>query len=94
MTRRGSIMGRGWPATDWRTVRYVPIELDEPAENVVQGYSAVLNLYLRWENGALRWHDPATGQHIATFDTEREGRLEAEARVRVLEEENRRLRNG
>ncbi len=81
--------------------RYVPIELDEPAENVLQGYSAVLNLYLRWENGALGWHDPATGQHIATFDSEREGRLmeragrlQAEARVRELEEENRRLRNG
>ena len=81
--------------------RYVAIELDEPAENVLQGFSAVLNLYLRWENGRLGWHDPATGQHIATFDTEREGRLmeregrlQAEARVRVLEEENRRLRNG
>ena len=81
--------------------RYVAIELDEPAENVLQGFSAVLNLYLRWENGRLGWHDPATGQHIATFDTEREGRLmeregrlQAEARVRVLEEENRRLRHG
>ena len=81
--------------------RYVAIELDEPAENIVQGYSAVLNLYLRWESGALGWYDPATGQHIATFDTEREGRLmeregrlQAEARVRELEEENYRLRNG
>ena len=81
--------------------RYVAIELDEPAENVLQGYSAVLNLYLRWESGALRWHDPATGQHIATFDTERagrlmerQGRLQAEARVRELEEEVYRLRNG
>ena len=81
--------------------RYVAIDLDEPAENVLQGYSAVLNLYLRWERGVLGWHDPATGLHIATFDTERagrlrerEGRLRAEARVRELEEEIRRLRNG
>ena len=81
--------------------QYVAIELDEPADNVLQGYSAVLNLYLRWESGALGWHDPATGMHIATFDTEREGRfmerearLRAEARVRELEEENHRLRNG
>ena len=72
--------------------QYVAIDLDEPAENVLQGYSAVLNLYLRWENGALGWYDPATGQHIATFDTEREGRLQAEARVRELEEEIRRHR--
>ena len=74
--------------------QYVAIDLDEPAENVLQGYSAVLNLYLRWESGALGWYDPATGLHIATFDTEREGRLRAEARVRELEEEIRRLRNG
>ncbi len=74
--------------------QYVAIDLDEPAENVLQGYSAVLNLYLRWESGALGWYDPATGLHIATFDTERAGRLRAEARVRELEEEIRRLRNG
>ena len=72
--------------------QYVAIDLDEPSENVLQGYSAVLNLYLRWENGQLGWHDPATGMHIATFDTEREARLQAEARVRELEEEIRRLR--
>ena len=72
--------------------QYVAIDLEEPAENVLQGYSAVLNLYLRWDNGALGWYDPATGQHIATFHTEREGRLQAEARVRELEEEIRRLR--
>ena len=41
--------------------RYVAIELDEPAENVLQGFSAVLNLYLRWENGRLGWHDPGHG---------------------------------
>ena len=42
----------------------------------------------------LRWHDPATGQHIVTFDDERnranaeqEARMTAEARVRELEEE-------
>ncbi|MDE2787240.1 MAG: Uma2 family endonuclease [Chloroflexota bacterium] len=81
--------------------QYVAIELNAPAENVLQGYSAVLNLYLRWESGVLGWYDPNTGMHIATFDTEREGRLQeraariqAEARVRELEEEIHRLRNG
>ena len=74
--------------------RYVAIDLDEPAENVLQGYSAALNLYLRWESGALGWLNPATGLHIATFGTERAGRLRAEARVREPEEEISRLRNG
>ena len=53
--------------------RYVAIELDEPAENVLQGFSTILNLYLRWESGALGWYDPSTGAHIATFDTESRG---------------------
>ena len=37
----------------------------------MQGYSAALNLFIRWEQGRLAWHDPATGQHIATFESER-----------------------
>ena len=50
---------------------YVPIPITEPEEGVLQGYSAVVNLNLRWERGELAWHDPGTGRHIATFDTER-----------------------
>ncbi len=50
--------------------RYEPIAITELADGSLQGYSAVLNLYLRWENGELGWYDPATGQHIATFDSE------------------------
>ena len=56
----------------------------------------MLDLYLRWEQGRLTWHDPATGRHIATFederaraDQEREGRLEeTEARVAAEAERN------
>ncbi len=87
---------------------YQAIAVDELAEDVSQGYSATLNLYLRWQRGRLLWIDPATGRHIATFDTERQARLTAEAqrdgertradraqaRIRELEEENRRLRGG
>jgi Uma2 family endonuclease len=72
---------------------YVPLPIDELAEGVLQGYSRVLNLYLRWERGELGWHDPATGRHIVTFDDRRaradaaEAELAAErARVRELEE--------
>ena len=51
--------------------RYEPIAIEELADGVLQGYSAELNLYLRWERGQLRLHDPATGRHIATFESER-----------------------
>ena len=50
---------------------YEPIAIEELADGVLQGYSPSLNLYLRWEQGQLRLHDPATGQHIATFESER-----------------------
>ena len=78
---------------------YEPILIEELAEGMLQGRSASLDLYLRWEHGRLAWHDPATGRHIATLETEREARLReqiradsAEARVRELEAELRRLR--
>ena len=81
--------------------RYEPIDIEEVEDGVLQGRSAMLNLNLRWKNGRLGCHDPATGQHIATFDDEREARIGAEARatyaearVRELEEENQRLRGG
>ena len=77
------------------------ISWDAKEEGVLQGYSAVLNLLIRWEHGQLRWHDPETGQEIPTFEGEKaradaaeeaqaqaeEGRLAAEARVQELEAE-------
>ena len=78
---------------------YVPIDINAVAEEVLQGYSTALNLLLRWTNGALGWHDPDTGLHIATFeservraDQERAARMQAEAQVRALQEQLRRLR--
>ena len=76
------------------------------ADGVLQGYSAVLNLNLRWDRGELRWYDPATGRHITTFvderdradraetelRAERETRAATETRLRELEAEVRRLR--
>ena len=73
--------------------KYDPIPIDELAADVSQGYSQVLNLYLRWEQGQLAWYDPTTGRHITTFEDERAGRLLAEARVRELEDELRHLRD-
>ena len=74
--------------------QYEPIPIETVEEGVLQGYSTALNLFIRWEHGELGWHDPETGQHIATFeqeraraDIEREARMAAEARVRALEAE-------
>ena len=58
---------------------YQPIPIQQISDEILQGYSPVLNLLLRWENGQLRWHDPATGQHIATF-------ADAQARADLAED--------
>lgn len=85
---------------------YEPIPIERIGGRTFQGYSAVLNLHLRWEEGRLLWFDPATGRHITRLRDERELRLSAEARadraearannaesrVRELEEELRRQR--
>ena len=65
---------------------YHPIEIIEIEPQHFHGHSAVLGLALCWDHGKLRWHDPATGQHLMTFDEEQEARIAAEARVRELEE--------
>ena len=65
--------------------RPIPIERGETADGVVyQGYSRVLNLILRWESATLRWIDPLTGRHIATYDDLRE-ELDREREARVQE---------
>lgn len=65
---------------------YVPVDIEELADSSLQGYSAVLNLNLRWADGELAFYDPATGEPIATLESERRRRFAAEARVRELEE--------
>ena len=75
--------------------------IEELPGGVLQGYSAALNLNLRWDNGQLVWHDPATGRRIVTLedalvraDTAETRADQAEARNRELEAELNRLRNG
>ena len=84
---------------------YVPIDLEELPDGSLQGYSEALNLNIRWENGQLRWYDPATGRHISTFedernradreqsraDEEREARIQAEAALNAALERIRQL---
>lgn len=65
---------------------YRPFPIETLADDVLQGYSPALNLYIRWDHADLRWIDPATGKHIPTFE-------QMQARVRELEAELAR-RNG
>ena len=65
--------------------RYEPIDIEEVGEGILQGHSAVLDLLVRWEQGQLRWHDPATGQEIPTFEQERNARVHAESRAETAE---------
>ena len=67
---------------------YVAIDIEDLLDGSLQGYSAVLGVYLRWEQGELVFYDPATGRPIATLederaraDAERQARAEAEARA-------------
>ena len=69
---------------------YVAIEIAELPDGSLQGYSAVLNLHLRWEGGELAFYDPATSRRIATLEDERARADAAEARVRELEGQLRR----
>ena len=83
---------------------YVPLPIEELTDGILQGYSPVLGLNLRWESGQLLWHNPSTADYLPTFETERAARLQertarlqaeaartrAEERVRQLEEKLRR----
>ena len=66
--------------------RYRPLPIEQLPDGVVQGYSPVLDLHLRWEDGRLVWHDPATGRPIASLAEER-ARADAEQGARILAEE-------
>ena len=85
---------------------YQPVDIVRADGTHLWGYCAVLGLGLCWEEGQLRWWDPATRRYLETHDevaegrraaatmaeSEREARLRAEGRVRELEEELRRFR--
>ena len=64
---------------------YEPITIEQLPNGILQGYSETLNLHIRWEAGQLGWYDPATGNHILTYDDQRNRADTAEARVRELE---------
>ena len=57
---------------------YQPIAVSQTGAGMYLGYSEVLNLELRWENGQLRWFDPVTVGFLLTHEEEAEGRIAAE----------------
>ena len=70
---------------------YRPLPTEPLPDGAVQGYSPVLDLHLRWEEGRLVWHDPATGRPIASLAEER-ARADREY-VRALVEHEARIRS-
>ena len=80
---------------------YVPVEIVAESDEKHWGYSEVLGLELWWEEGKLRFRDPASGQYLLTPEEGRAAREAAEVRagtaetrVAELEAELRRLRGG
>ena len=67
---------------------YQPIPIETLADGALQGYSPVLNLHLRWEQGQLFWYNPVTGRPIDTFQT-LESQVEQERREHMRERQAR-----
>ena len=64
--------------------RYEPIAVTEVGHARYWGYSAVLNLYVCWEYGHLRWYDPVTG-YLPTHAQVAGARMAAEAALAAAE---------
>ena len=61
--------------------RYEPVAIEQAAEDVWRGYSAILNVNLSWRAGEFRWQHPATGEYLRTRDEIRRDEIEAQARA-------------
>ena len=68
--------------------QYRPVDIEEVGDGALQGYSPMLDLYLRWELGELALIDPATGRRITTFEDER-ARADREREAYIEEREAR-----
>ena len=71
---------------------YHRFELHREPDGILWGHSPALNLDLCWDNGRLRYYDPAAEAYLLNQEEEQAARQAAEARVVELEEELRRLR--
>ncbi len=68
--------------------QYHRIPITQRTPDRSQGHSGVLGLDLCWEQGRLRWYDPAAQRYLPTYDDEAEGRL-AERTARLAAESER-----
>ena len=66
---------------------YDPIQIHRLADGSLWGHSRVLNLDLCWEDGRLRWYDPAAQRYLDTYDEEADGRVEERVRRLLAEGE-------
>ena len=75
----------------WRLVGglYVSIPIVKLAEDVLQGWSEALGLYLRWDHGTLFFIDPDTGLPIDTLLDARERERQSMERERQAMERER-----
>ena len=60
---------------------YRPIHLNHESDGRVWGHSEALNLDLWWEDGELRFWDPAAGRWLLNLEEEHDGRIAAEDRA-------------
>ena len=79
---------------------YQPIGIVTVDETHYWGASEVLGLHPCWEERRLRWYDPAAKRYLPTYDEMVEERIAAldereaaQARIRELEDEVRRLQD-
>ena len=77
---------------------YQPVQLDHRPDETIWGHSPVVEFDLCWDNGRLRFFDPAAGGFLPNLaeateerDNERVGRLAAEAELQHLREQLRRM---
>ena len=80
---------------------YLSVDLTTEPDGILKGYSEALELSLAWDEGWPRLYDPAAGSyleewrdHLRALQAEREARVADQERIRQLEEELRRLRQG
>ena len=60
---------------------YVPVPIQRAGEERFWGHSEILDLDLCWEEGRLRFWDPAGQRYLPTFIEEQEARQQPEART-------------
>lgn len=65
---------------------YRPVAVEPLDEGRWRGYSESLRLYVCWEQGKLRFYDPATQSYLRTHEEEVNARRGAEAEISRLRE--------